>query len=87
MSARGLMAAADQIEARIVEAEKLRAALEEIKRLHEPRRWGSTDQILICPLCCLDAAGYREQFCVDYHEHTADGPGCATAETIARAGL
>lgn len=35
--ARGLMAAADKIEARIVEAEKLRAALEEIAKL--AREW------------------------------------------------
>lgn len=35
---RGIIAAADKIEARIVEAEKLRAALEEIRRLHAPMR-------------------------------------------------
>lgn len=43
--ARGLMAAADKIEARIVEAEKLLAVVEEIRRLHAP--------VLVCNGCHL----------------------------------
>ena len=35
MSSRAVLAAADKIEARIVEAEKLRAVVEEIRRLHQ----------------------------------------------------
>lgn len=62
MSARNLIAAADQIEARIVEAEKLRAALEEIKRLHAP--------VTVCAYChlkecpgddCDFASGYLDE--------------------------
>lgn len=39
-----LMAAADRIEARIADAEKLRAALQDIKRLH--------DEVVVCRGCC-----------------------------------
>ena len=89
---RGLLAAADQVEARIVEAEKLRAALEEIRRLHQPmmfpagadlQRW-----VKVCGHCCFgEATGQQSDDCAVFHEHAADGPGCATAEIIARAGL
>lgn len=83
---RGLMAAADHIEARIVEAEKLRAALEEIKRLHWPKHVDDTDQdaanILVCAHCCSDGEN-----CLDFHDHDTTGPACSTAEIIARAGL
>ena len=93
MSARGLMAAADQIEARIVEAEKMRAALEEIKRLHAETAFWMNDAEpgerikVVCNICCLDAGGHRSEECEDSHEHSADGPVCSTVEIIARAGL
>ena len=100
MSARGLIAAADKIEARIVEAEKLRAALEEIKRLHAPRS-AMCDECYgggcrdcedaggwqICSLCCLDEEGDVLDNCIACHQHTNDIPACSTAEIIARAGL
>lgn len=88
-----LMAAADKIEARIVEAEKLRTALEEIKRLHaETAFWDDNAQpgeriSVVCTICCLDPSGYRSDECEESHEHSADGPACSTAEIIARAGL
>lgn len=93
MSARGIMAAADKIEARIVEAEKMRAALEEIRRLHSETAFWMDDAEpgerikVVCTLCCLDVGGYRSEECESSHEHTADGPACSTAEIIARAGL
>ena len=93
MSARAVLAAADKIEAKIVEAEKLRAALEEIRRLHaETAFWmdgaepGERIKV-VCNICCLDASGYRSEECEDSHEHSADGPACSTTEIIARAGL
>ena len=86
--ARGLIAAADKIEAKIVEAEKLRAALEEIKRLHAPLMMPVNDELWrVCDHCCFEDDGHLTEDCAQSHEHTADGPGCATAEVIARAGL
>ena len=74
--ARGIIAAADHIEARIVEAEKLRAALEEIKRLHAPsvacRGCCSTQ----CPGDCDWSDAYNGELltvcghcCIDIGEH------------------
>ena len=82
--ARGVLAAADQIHARIVEAEKLRAALEDIRRLHGTVVVGG---LVVCAICCLDVGGYRHEECADSHEHTASGPGCSTTEILARAGI
>lgn len=84
--ARGLIAAADQIEARIAEAEKLRTALEQIQRLHAPIIM-PTDCVPVCSMCCFDEAGYQTSDCMDSHEHSDSGPACSTAEIIARAGL
>lgn len=85
MSARAVIAAADKIEARIVEAEKLRAALEEIRLLHSARIM--PDGEMWCDVCCFDESGHQTEDCELCHEHTAEGPGCSTAEIIARAGL
>lgn len=91
--ARRLLAAADKIEGRIVEAEKMRTALEEIKRLHaEAAFWDDDAQPgerirMVCNICCLDPGGYPSDECEESHEHSADGPACSTAEIIARCGL
>lgn len=90
--ARGLMAAADKIEARIVEAEKLRTALEEIQRLHQPMMFpvGAKLEhwVKLCSVCCFEESSNRQtEDCELCHEHTAEGPACSTAEIIARAGL
>jgi hypothetical protein len=82
--ARGVLAAADQIHARIADAEKLRAALEEIRRLHGTV---TVDALVVCAICCLDVGGVRHDECVDSHEHTDTGPGCSTTEILARAGI
>jgi hypothetical protein len=85
---RGVLAAADHIEARIVEAEKLRAALEEMMRLHQPILLPTAKAVyMLCDHCCFDDSGHQTQDCIDSHEHSFDGPACATAEIIARAGL
>lgn len=83
------LADAEQIEARIVEAEKLRAALEEVRRLHQPMVMPIDGRLLmVCSHCCFEeGSGMSTEDCLDSHEHTADGPACATAEIIARAGL
>lgn len=75
--------------------DRMRAVLEEIKRLHATRtaefgilaaRHGSP--VAVCGHCCIDArSGYVSADCVDCHQHTATGPACCTAEIIARAGL
>ena len=67
----------------------MRAALEEIKRLHarSVTRPGMPGAVAVCALCCLDTGGYRTDECIDSHEHTTDGPVCSTTEIIARAGL
>ena len=77
----------------VTEIDTMRAALQEIKRLHAVSLvWESTigeERKLksVCVLCCLDTGGYRTDECEDSHEHTADGPVCSTTEIIARAGL
>lgn len=82
---RGLLAAADKIESRIVEAEKMRAALEEIKRLHSARIM--PDGQMWCDLCCFDESGHQTEDCAASHEHQAGWAACSTTEIIARAGL
>lgn len=90
---RRLMAVADDVQVRIADAEKLRAALEEIKRLHAEVAFWSDDAEpgerirVVCVICCLDVGGYPSEECDDSHDHSADGPGCSTGEIIARAGL
>lgn len=49
---RSIIADADRIEARIVEAEKLRTALEEIKRLHAPVQVCNGCHLRECPGDC-----------------------------------
>jgi len=83
--ARGLMAAADKIEARIVEAEKLRAALEEIRLLHSARIM--PDGQMWCDVCCFDEGGHQTEDCAQSHEHHVGWAACSTTEIIARAGL
>lgn len=103
MTARAVLAAADTVAARIADAEKAVAALEEIKRLHTPMEvcagcgqvdchpccTTSVEECLsICRSCCRDERyAMAANECWRSHEHTADGPACATAEIIARAGL
>lgn len=101
---RGLIAAADDVQARIADAEKLRAALEEIDRLHAPVEvcngchlrecpgdcdWGTCGREpteIVCAVCCFDERdAARGEWCIEAHDH--GGPGCSTAEIIARAGL
>jgi hypothetical protein len=84
----GILAAADKIEARIVEAEKTHAALAEIKRLHAPMVMPIDNHLLLlCDHCCFDDAGQQTDDCANSHEHSVDGPACHTAEIIAKAGL
>ncbi len=84
----GILAAADHIEARIVEAEKTRAALEQIRQLHAPTLMPIDGGLLkLCDHCCFDDAGQQTDDCANSHEHTVDGPACHTAEIIARSGL
>jgi hypothetical protein len=84
----GILAAADLIEARIVEAEKTRAALEQIKQLHAPMVMPINDHLLLlCDHCCFDDAGQQTDDCANSHQHTVDGPACHTAEIIAQAGM
>lgn len=86
--ARGVLAAADQIHARIADAEKLRAALEEIRRLHQPRILPTGSSLLmVCDHCCFEDSGQQTEDCVASHEHTVDGPACHTTEIIGRSGL
>lgn len=82
-----LMAPADRIEARIADAEKLRAALEEIKRLHQPMMMPGSSLLMLCDHCCFEDCGNQTADCAESHQHTAGGPGCATADIIARWGL
>jgi hypothetical protein len=83
-----ILAAADKIEARIVEAEKLRAALEQIKQLHAAIVMPINNHLLLlCDHCCFDDAGKQTDDCANSHEHTVDGPACHTAEIIATADL
>ena len=83
-----ILAAADTIETRIAEAEKLRAAIDQIKRLHAPMVMPINDHLLLlCDHCCFDDAGQQTDDCANSHEHTVDGPACHTAEIIAQAGL
>ena len=84
----GILAAADQIEARIVEAEKTHAALNQIKQLHAAIVMPINDHLLLlCDHCCFDDAGQQTDDCANSHQHTVDGPACHTAEIIARSGL
>ena len=84
----GILAAADLIEARIVEAEKTYAALEQIKQLHAAIVMPIDNRLLLlCDHCCFDDAGQQTDDCANSHEHTVDGPACHTAEIIAKAGL
>lgn len=85
--ARGILAAADKIEGRIVEAEKMRTALEEIKRLHAPRGvcegCGDTYRphdrdcidggplLSVCSVCCFDGHGWGDE-CQGAHDHVGD---------------
>ena len=83
-----ILAAADKIEARIVEAEKTYAALEQIKQLHAPMVMPIDNHLLLlCDHCCFDDAGQQTDDCANSHEHTVDGPACHTAEIIAKAGM
>lgn len=84
----GILAAADKIEARIVEAEKTHAALNQIKQLHAPMVMPINDHLLLlCDHCCFDDAGQQTDDCANSHQHSVDGPACHTAEIIARSGL
>lgn len=104
--ARAVLVAADRIEAKIVEAEKLRTAIEEIRRLHAPvavcsgchlrecpgdcdwHKYDVDPTEIVCNVCCFDERdAARGAWCLEAHDHTADGPGCSTAEIVARAGL
>jgi hypothetical protein len=86
--ARGVLAAADQIHARIADAEKLRAALEEIRRLHQPMMLPiGSSLLMVCDHCCFEDSGHQTEDCAASHEHTVDGPACHTAEILARSGL
>ena len=83
-----ILAAADHIEARIVEAEKTHAALDQIKQLHAAIVMPINDHLLLlCDHCCFDDAGQQTDDCATSHQHTVDGPACHTAEIIARSGL
>ncbi len=84
----GILAAADLIEARIVEAEKTYAALKQIKQLHAAIVMPIDNHLLLlCDHCCFDDAGQQTDDCANSHQHTVDGPACHTAEIIAQAGL
>lgn len=84
--ARGVIAAADTITGKIVEAEKMRAALEEIKRLHSARIM--PDGQMWCDICCFDQSGHQTEDCAQSHEHRIEWTSaCSTAEIIGRAGL
>lgn len=67
----------------------MRAALEEIKRLHSVRilQKGQSAWRAGCQVCCCDESGHQTEDCLGSHEHTLNGPVCSTAEIIARAGL
>ena len=76
--------------------DRMRQALEEIKRLHAEITFliddGEPVERIkrVCSICCLNIGrfgGYRGKECEESHQHTADGPACSTVEIIARAGL
>lgn len=84
MSARSVIAAADEVQARIADAEKAITALTEIKRLHAARIMPSG--VWLCDVCCFDSETLTEE-CMDCHDHAPGRPVCSTVEIIERAGL
>jgi len=86
MSARQLIAAADEVQERIAVAEKALTVLAEIKRRHAPVDCGLLSPV--CGVCCRDEFdGAISQDCMASHDHAPDQPVCSTIEIIERAGL
>ncbi len=87
-AARAVLAAANTLEARITDCERLRAALEDIKRLHAPAKFTSMGSSWeVCSTCCVDPDGATSSDCDIWHDHVDGAPTCATAAIIERAGL